>query len=507
MSEADLHGQRWGQRHLLIVMMALGMFNIYAVRSNLGITVLPMSCSFGWSHVMQGQLLSAFFWGYILLQVAGGLLAQRVGGKVVFGGCVFMTALTSILIPFVSTSEWTQEHVNCQCPVATHQSAERWCISGGAYLHGASCMTLPTCFSNGNFRWVVALRVATGFFESLAAPSVLPMLSCWGRRDEYSFMNAFVGSGSALGNAVTLPLSGWMVTQPGRFGGWPSVFYLFSFLSFAWAMVWFWPGMISSMPETHDRISQGELEYIVANRETRQMSSWWRIPVRSMFSSHICWAIFIAHFCAGWAVNTFVTFLPMFIHDRFRLNPATTGVIACAPWIGEVIIEQVAGAYVDMRIRAGTSRSFLRKAAQCGAFLPPAVMLVLCSYCSNGTLVVFFLIMAVALQGLNASGFGANFLDVAPSNAGVLYGISNTLATLSGIIAPTLIGHILGEEAGITQWRAVFWIGASILTGGAVTFAAAASGELQPELEGCGSCQDKAGAMLYGEKYGSTGTA
>jgi len=499
MVDVASHGQgssqNLGQRHLLMVMMAFGMFNIYAVRSNLGIAVLPMSCSFGWSHVEQGQLLSAFFWGYILLQVAGGFLAQRIGGKAVFGGCVLMTAVTSIVLPLVSTGELTQEHVHCQCPVAANESAQPWCIIGGAYLRGSSCKTLPACSHDGNFGWVVGLRVATGLFESLAAPSILPLLSLWGRRDEYSFMNAFVGSGSAMGNAVTLPLSGWMVTQSGRLGGWPSVFYLYSILSFVWAMVWFWPGMISSMPETHTRISKKELDYILANREARQMTSWRDVPLQKMLFSRISWAIFIAHFCAGWAVNMFVTFLPMFIHDRFGVDPAKTGIIACAPWIAEVIVEQVAGAYIDMKIKAGSVRGFLRKVVQCVAFLPPAVMLVACSYCSNGTWVVVLLVMAVALQGLNASGFGANFFDVAPSNAGVLYGISNTLATLSGIIAPAWTGYILGEEAGIGQWRTVFWVSASILTCGSLVFVVAASGELQPELEGCRSRQGDGGAV------------
>merc|ERR1719410_579680 len=120
-----------------------------------------------------------------------------------------------------------------------------------------------------------------------------------------------------------------MVTLPGRFGGWPSVFYFYAFLSFAWAIIWFWPGMISSMPETHSKISQTELEYIMKNRQTRKMTSWREVPWKKLFS-RISLALFVAHFCAAWAVNTFVTFLPMFVHERFGLNPAKTGMIICA---------------------------------------------------------------------------------------------------------------------------------------------------------------------------------
>ena len=42
---------------------------------------------------------SSFFWGYVLTQVPGGWLAQRIGGKrVIFWG-VLLSAVTSILSP------------------------------------------------------------------------------------------------------------------------------------------------------------------------------------------------------------------------------------------------------------------------------------------------------------------------------------------------------------------------------------------------------------------------
>lgn len=39
-------------------------------------------------------------------------------------------------------------------------------------------------------------------------------------------------------------------------------------------------------------------------------------------------------------------------------------------------------------------------------------------------------------------GFIANHVDIAPKHAGVLFGISNTFATLPGIFAPYVIGYV-----------------------------------------------------------------
>ena len=54
-----------------------------------------------------GWVLAAFFYGYLITQIPGGLLAQRVGGKWVFGLGVLITAILTTLTPFAAdTSVW-----------------------------------------------------------------------------------------------------------------------------------------------------------------------------------------------------------------------------------------------------------------------------------------------------------------------------------------------------------------------------------------------------------------
>ena len=58
--------------------------------------------------LFQGVILSSFFWGYILLQVVGGALADRYGGDRVHwvSGVVWSlgTLLTVAAIPFSSSA-------------------------------------------------------------------------------------------------------------------------------------------------------------------------------------------------------------------------------------------------------------------------------------------------------------------------------------------------------------------------------------------------------------------
>jgi len=57
---------------------------------------------FDWDGEDQGIILGAFFWGYVLTQVPGGILAERIGGKWPFGLGMLVTAVFSLATPFAA---------------------------------------------------------------------------------------------------------------------------------------------------------------------------------------------------------------------------------------------------------------------------------------------------------------------------------------------------------------------------------------------------------------------
>lgn len=57
---------------------------------------------FKWDTKKQGVVLAAFFYGYTTTQIIGGLLAQRVGGKLLLLGGVFWTAVMTLLTPVLT---------------------------------------------------------------------------------------------------------------------------------------------------------------------------------------------------------------------------------------------------------------------------------------------------------------------------------------------------------------------------------------------------------------------
>ena len=76
--------------------------------------------------------------------------------------------------------------------------------------------------------------------------------------------------------------------------------------------------------------------------------------------------------------------------------------------------------------------------------------------CSHAPVAVAVLTMGVAMTGcLYGAGLYINFADLSPRHAGVLYGISNTLATVPGFVAPIVIGvitHNVSHLSSVTSW-------------------------------------------------------
>ena len=89
----------WKTRYTTIVMCFAATFVCYIDRVNISVAIIPMSAEFGWDVTTQGAVLSSFYIGYLLMQISGGRLADRFGGKVILGAGVLIWSFFTILTP------------------------------------------------------------------------------------------------------------------------------------------------------------------------------------------------------------------------------------------------------------------------------------------------------------------------------------------------------------------------------------------------------------------------
>lgn len=89
----------------------------------------------------------------------------------------------------------------------------------------------------------------------------------------------------------------------------------------------------------------------------------------------------------------------------------------------------------------------------------------------------------MGLNGLSICGYYVNHLDIAPPLAGVLLGVTDTIASVAGIVSLTLTGAIVQHHSA-DEWRTVFYIMGAVFLLGGIFYVLFASGEKQPWANG-----------------------
>ncbi|XP_053602667.1 vesicular glutamate transporter 1 isoform X1 [Plodia interpunctella] len=435
----------WRRRRIVVALLAFfGFFNVYALRVNLSVAVVAMTeplkttlengtvvyvPEFDWSSRTKGLVLSSFFYGYIVTQLPGGWLAAKIGGNRVFAIGIGATSLLTLLTP-------------------------------------------PLAYTSTGL--LIAVRVVEGLFEGVTYPCIHAVWSRWAPSEERARLATFAFSGSYVGTVVSMPVSSLLA----NYTGWPGIFYVFGIMGLVWTTLWWL--VVKESPEKDPHITPAELKYIQDSRGTQAVvGSQIRHPWRAMLTSSAVWAIVCAHFSENWGFYTLLTFLPTFMKDVFKFETSQTGWVSAVPYAALASALPLAGLAADRLVRArALSTTSVRKLFNCGAFLAQTIFMVAAGYSTTIVSCVVCLTIAVGLGGFAWSGFSVNHLDIAPPHASVLMGLSNTVATLPGIISPPLAGAIVTNKTA-EEWRIVFFISSAIYLVGAIVYGIFASAEKQ----------------------------
>lgn len=137
----------------------------------------------------------------------------------------------------------------------------------------------------------------------------------------------------------------------------------------------------------------------------------------------------------------------LFFTDNLDFDLAKSGFIAAVPYLTLGIILFFVGYVADwLQVRGFLTTTQVRKYFNCLAFVSQTVFMMLAAYQRNRILVIIFITFGAALGALSICGYGVNHLDVAPQYASILMGISNTVATIPGIISPLIAGFIVTDQ-------------------------------------------------------------
>lgn len=406
---------RLPRRVLLVGLCSLAVFIAYTDRVNLAVAVVEMRQRFGWSPGDQGIALASFYVGYLGFMLPSGWCAARYGGRRILGVAVVAWSLCTLLTP------------------------------------AAASVSLPA---------LVAVRIAMGVGEAAVFPAAIALYGHWVPPAERTRAVGWLMNGIPAGTVVGLAASGWLV---GRFG-WPMAFYVFGTLGLFWTAVWF--RTVREPPTADPRLTPQERALLagMAPAATADRS----MPWRRLLLRHRLWATVAAHFASVWTLYVLLSWLPSYFRDVLGLSIGGAGLYSALPWIAMFATTSVAAPLSDRLIARGLPVTRVRKLFQCVGLLGAALLLVLARDAHTVHSAVGLLCGATAMLGFTWLGYAPALIDLAPRHAPLLVGLSNSFATIPGIVGVGATGFLVQATG---SYAAPFLLTAAVGVAGAALFA------------------------------------
>lgn len=315
-----------------------------------------------------------------------------------------------------------------------------------------SLSTILTPMVASNFHLLVLTRIVLGLGEGLGLPTIYHLfaesVSTEQRSKAFSYLAAFGAIGQTIA-AAACPHFDW------RFG-----FYLFGGFGFVWCLVWmkYYEDPGPSLPEQ-------SLLCIKAPNPFRE----WRI----FFASRPLCSIYVAHFCMNWTAYVVMHWLPTYLHTTMKANPTDLS-LACLPYILNSLCSIGVGHLADNLVnRHRLSLVGVRKLCTVIGLVGPALLLFMVATVSHLYSAVILISLSMGLLAFNSAGHLSNHADLCPKFAGITFAISNTIATLPGLVVGPLTAEFVVESSG--RWWPVYVLAGMLNLVGAVIYAGHAS--------------------------------
>ncbi len=375
------------QRWLHIIPVAFIMYTIAFIdRTNISLALPSMSRALHMSPPQAGAAAGIFFWGYLLLQIPGGYLAQRWSAK----------RFVSILLVV-----WAACSVGCGL---THTYRQFW-----------------------------MMRLFLGVAEGGVWPATLVLLAHWFPRAERARANAYWMLCLPIAVVVSSPLSGWIL---GRWN-WRVLLISEGAFPLLWLLVWWW--FIDDHPREAGWISAEERCHLetTLERESIELDPVTPEPIlRSLLRPQMLVMVGF-YFLLNSGNYGYLFWLPSAMEKARKLSSAQVGVLLALPYIltalGMIIVSRHSDQRRERRWHVALAMAWG------GGFMLASVLL------TRPFPVLSFL--AISLVGAGSFGalgpFWAIPTETLPRSAtGSAMGLVNALGNLGGYFGPLAIGYV-----------------------------------------------------------------
>ena len=360
-SAASYDGAPTGTRWFVLGLVAFASAAAYLTRYCISAANTTIQADLGFDDARMGELMSAFMLGYLLCQVPGGWLGDRLGTRFAFA---FLSVCWSL------------------------------------------CNAWSALASASKVFW--ASRFSLGVFQAGLSPISARVLNDWIPVRGRGFSSACIAAAMSVGGAFTLWLTGKLLALG---AGWRPIFAAYSLVGIVWAVVFYW--YFRTYPREHRGVNRAELDVILARDqsaappaagqtsapddesvedhsdenllgtsplfcertvpETAGAEAGWSLVLCLLMSPSL-WGLCVQAFFRAAGYAFFVTWFFAFLEYVFDIDKAEAGLLNSLPLLAVVAGSLSGGVIVDWLLRHTGSRWISRTGtafvalAVCGLF-------------------------------------------------------------------------------------------------------------------------------------------
>lgn len=309
-----------------------------------------------------------------------------------------------------------------------------------------SISTVITPFLAHSVPLLITCRVILGLGEGLGLPVIFHLFAHSVPVEERSRAFGYLVAAGSVGQVFASIICPRIVWQTG--------FYLFGTFGIVWTMIWM---VLYNESNTQDEIPLF-VPKVSQNRNIRWMEMIYHWPL---------WSLYIAHFAMNWSNYIIMQWLPTYLAKNLSADKESLSLTAL-PYIVNSLVGIIAGHCADNLIQKRWSIISVRRLMTNIGLIGPGLFLLAFCAVNNLLAAVIFVSISMGLCACNSAGHLSNHADVAPNHAGITFAISNTIATIPGILCGPLTAELVTASSG--RWMPVFALAAAINFTGAIIY-------------------------------------
>ncbi|MFP3753893.1 MULTISPECIES: MFS transporter [Cupriavidus] len=380
---------RWKIFLMMLFLIAIN----YIDRASLSVAMPLIAKEFDLSPTMQGLILSSFFWTYALMQVPGGMLADKYKPRIVIA---------------CATVFW------------------------GAFQALAAVCTSATT--------LMLTRLGLGAAEAPIYPAGGKLNAIWMTQNERGRGATLLDGGAPLGAALGAIIITWLIAA---LDSWRLAFVVAGVGTvIAGAVAWWY---IRNSPRQHAGVNELEARYIEEAQASEHRAEPANLSGRSLdfFKYRSVWCMAIGWMCFNTVFYGLLTWMPNYLNKVHGFDIKAMGGASFIIFFSGFVGELVGGWIADKWKEAGGRPNVVMRTLFGIAAVVATVSIFSVAYVTNATVVVALLSSTLFFLRWCGLFWCIPSILGTRDKIGFLGGVMNLGGNIGGICVPIIVGMIV----------------------------------------------------------------